>query len=344
MASRAYILRVTFIFLLTFCFSGWAATTSPDLRPDHPKRYTVKKGDTLWDIAARFLRDPWRWPEIWQRNPAVKNPHLIYPGDVLVMNMVDGAPILKVLRRKVVKLSPAIYAQPLEDAIPSIPPSAIQPFLTSPLVVGKDGLRDAGHVAIGADGKIALGSYSVLYARGLPESDTKFYRILRPGKRFIDPLSGEFLGQQATHVGDAKMLTPGETARMEVVRSHGEVSPGDRMIPAPEDIGLPYFTPSAPEHNVRGFIIDAPGGVAEVGPLSVVVVSVGTRENIEPGHVLRILRDAGLARDPATRERFKIPEEESGLLMVFRAFEKVSYGLVMKAVRPIHVLDVVETP
>ncbi len=344
MAYRAYILRTIFLFLLAWCASGWAATTAPDLRPDHPQRYTVQQGDTLWGIAARFLKDPWRWPEIWQRNAAIKNPHLIYPGDVLVMNMVAGSPELKVLRRKVVKLSPAIYTEPLEAAIPTIPPSAIQSFLSSPLVVEKGGLRDAGHVAIGSDGKIALGAYSILYARGLPESDAKFYRILRPGKRFVDPVNGEFLGQQAIHVGDARMLTPGETARMEVVRSHGEVSPGDQLIPAPDDIGLPYYTPSAPEHDVRGFIIDAPGGVAEVGPLSVVVISVGTRENVESGHVLRILRDAGLARDPVTRETFRIPQEESGLLMVFRAFEKVSYALVMKAVRPIHVLDVVETP
>ena len=344
MAYRAYIPRVLFVFLLTSCVSSWAATTSPEMRPDHPKRYTVQQGDTLWGIAARFLKDPWRWPEIWQRNTAIKNPHLIYPGDVLVMNMVDGSPELKVLRRKVVKLSPAIYAEPLEDAIPTIPPSAIQPFLSSPLVIEKGGLSDSGHVAIGSDGKIAMGPYSILYARGLPESDAKFYRILRPGKRFIDPVTGEFLGQQASHVGDARMLTPGETARLEVIRSHGEVSPGDRMIPAPDDIGLPYFSPSAPEYDVRGFIIDAPGGVAEVGPLSVVVISVGTRENIEPGHVLRVLRDAGQAHDPVTRETFRIPEEESGLLMVFRAFKKVSYALVMKAVRPIHVLDVVETP
>lgn len=344
MIHRAHILRVLFIFLFTSCVSAWAATTSPELKPDHPKRYTVKQGDTLWSIAARFLKDPWRWPEIWQRNAAIKNPHLIYPGDVLVMNMVAGSPELKVLRRKVVKLSPAIYAEPLEAAIPTIPPSAIQAFLSSPLVIDKDELKDAGRVAIGMDGKIAMGAYSVLYARGLPETDVKFYRILRPGKRFTDPVTGELLGQQATHVGDARMVTPGETAKLEVVRSHGEVSPGDRMIPAPDDIGLPYFTPRAPEYEVSGFIIDAPGGVAEVGPLSVVVVSLGTRENIEPGHVLRVMRDAGMAHDPVTRETFRIPLEESGLLMVFRAFEKVSYALVMKAVRPLHVLDVVESP
>jgi len=341
---RALTVLVLAFSMISFSLTNWAATASPELKPGHPTRYTVQKGDTLWGIAGRFLRDPWRWPEIWQRNTAIDNPHLIYPGDVLVLNMVNGSPELRVLRRKVVKLSPAVYTEPLDEAIPTIPPNAIQAFLTSPLVIEEDGLKDAGYVAIGLDGKIALGMHSVMYARGLPAADTKFYRILRPGKRFFDPLTKEFLGQQAEHVGDARLLTPGETAKLEIIRSHKEVSPGDRMLPAPSDIGLPYYTPHAPEINLRGFIIDAPGGVAEVGPYSVVVVSVGTRENIEPGHVLRIMRDAGVARDPVTRNLFKIPEEESGLLMVFRTFEKVSYALVMEAVRPVHVLDIVETP
>ncbi len=344
MAYLLSLLRLLAVSLVTVSVSSWADTTSPELQPNHPRHYTVQKGDTLWGIAARFLEDPWRWPEIWQRNPKVQNPHLIYPGDALVMSIVDGAPELKILRRKVVKLSPAVYAEPIETAIPTIPPNAIQAYLSSPLIIEEGGLDDAGYVAAGLDDKITMGLYSQFYARSLPESDNKFYRIFRPGKVLVDPLTKEFLGQEANHIGDARMLTPGETSKLEAVRAYSEISFGDRLVATPPDIGLPYFTPRAPENDVRGFILDAPGGVAEVGPLSVVVLSVGKRENIEPGHVLRILRDAGIQRDPVTREFFKLPEEDSGLLMVFRSFDKVSYALVMKAVRPIHVLDVVETP
>ncbi len=344
MVQRAIIQAVLTLLLLTIAAPGWSAMASPELQSNHPSRYTVKKGDTLWGIASRFLKDPWHWPEIWQRNDQIQNPHLIYPGDVLVLNIIDGSPELKVLRRKVVRLSPTIHTEPLDDAIPTIPPSAIQAFLTSPLVVEQDELDGAGYVAIGLDDKIALGAYSQFYARGLAPDDTEFYQILRPGKQFIDPITNEFLGQKAIHVGDARMMEYGVTAKLEVIRSNLEVSPGDRMIPAPDKIGFPYFTPRAPEDQVRGHILDAPGGVAQVGPLSVVVISVGERDNIQPGHVLRILHDAGMYRDPVTRDLFKIPDEDSGLLLVFRTFEKVSYALVVKAVRPVNVLDVVETP
>ncbi len=344
MAYPVTLLPLLMVSLITVTASGWAASTSPELQPNYPKHYTVQKGDTLWGIAARFLKDPWRWPEIWQRNPNIQNPHLIYPGDALVVNIVDGSPELKILRRKVVKLSPAVYAEPIEAAIPTIPPNAIQAYLSSPQIIEEGGLENTGYVAAGLDGKIAMGLYSEFYARGLPDAETKFYRIFRPGKELIDPLTKEFLGQEANHIGDARLLAPGETSKLEVIRSHSEISFGDRLVAAPQDIGLPYFTPRAPDHTVRGFILDAPGGVAEVGPLSVVVLSVGKRENLEPGHVLRILRDAGVRRDPVTRKFFKLPEEDSGLLMVFRTFDKVSYALVMKAIRPVHVLDVVETP
>ncbi len=325
---------------------GAQAVAAPELNPNHPDRYTVQKGDTLWGIASRFLTDPWRWPEIWQRNPEIENPHLIYPGDVLVMTRGADGDQLKVLRqRKMTKLSPATRSEPIEEAIPTIPPDAILPFLTAPLVIEEGGLTDAGYVAAGQDGKFTLGRYSVFYARGLPyDEDQKFYNIYRPGKRLVHPVTNEFLGLQALHVGFAQMLKRGDVAKLEVVRSHREISPGDRMRAVPRDIGLPYFEPRAPDGDVRGYVVDFPDGVAETGPLSVVVVSVGERENIQPGHVLRILRQEPLRKDPVTGKLFQPPPESSGLLMVFRTFEKVSYALVMSASYPVHLRDIVQTP
>jgi len=332
---------------LSFVSLGAGAETSQslELKADHPDHYTVQKGDTLWGIAERFLANPWRWPQLWQVNERIENPHLIYPGDVLVMTTVDGAPQLKLLRNNTVsRLGPQVRAHPYADAIPTIPPSAIQAFLTSPLVIGEGELDRAGYVAVGADSAIVLGKFSVFYGRGLPPESSEFYRIFRPGKSFIDPQTREFLGIEAQHIGDARMLKPGETAKMEVVRSFQEVSPGDRMLPAPPEIGLPYYAPRAPDADLRGSILHVPNGVVEAGPYSVVVISLGERENVAPGHVLRILHQAPPERDPVTRKLFTPPEDTSGLLMVFRAFEKVSYALVVQATRAIHIADYVTTP
>lgn len=325
------------------------------LNPDYPERYTVVQGDTLWDVAARFLKEPWRWPEIWKENPHIKNPNLIYPGDVLVLSLVDGKPELRLLRneklseRKTVKLSPAIYSQALERAIPTIPTRIIQPFLTQPLVLEKDGLETAGYITIGVDDKLLLGKYDQFYARGLSENKSGHYQIFRPGVKFIHPETKEVLGYQALYLGDARMLAPGDPAKLEITRSRQEIGPTDRLLPAPEDVPLPYYQPHAPNTAVRGWILSAVGGVdaegmSELGPATIVVLSLGKRDGVEEGHVLRIVRHAGRRKDPVHGRDYRLPEEDSGLLMVFRTFERVSYALILKANRAIHVLDAVYTP
>lgn len=316
------------------------------LTSNPPDRYTVKKGDTLWSIANRFLENPWRWPEIWQQNPDIENPHLIYPGDVLVLTGAPGdEPKVKVLReRKVTKLEPEVRVLERDDAIPTIPPDAIQPFLSSPLVIEEGGLEHAGYVAAGDEGAIVLGKYSVFFARGVNEGGTEYYNIFRPGKRFFHPETGEFLGLQAIHLGDARILADGETAKMEVTSSTQEISLGDRMVPADENIGLPYYQPHAPDQPVHGYIIDIHGAVAEGGPFQAIVVTLGARENMEPGHVLRIQRQEPDQKDVVTGGTVPIPPQDSGLAMVFRVFEKVSYALVLEASRPIHLNDRVTNP
>lgn len=346
MVQRVFRLKLLALILILIPWISAYAADAPELRPDYPERYTVKDGDTLWGIAQTFLKNPWRWPQIWQSNEQIQNPHLIYPGDALVMTFVDGSPQLKLLRSKqLATLSPRVYAEPRRVAIPTIPPSAIQAFLSSPLVVDKNELDSAGYVAVGLDSAIVLGKFSEFYGRGLPSEEVEFYRIFRPGKPFIEPETNELLGVEAQHIGDARMLKPGETAKMEIVRSYIEITPGDRMLPAPKEVGLPYYAPAAPDNaDLRGFILRVPEGVAEAGPYSVVVISLGERENMAPGHVLRILYNAPRERDPVTREFFTPPEDSSGLLMVFRTFEKVSYALVLQATRAIHVLDAVVSP
>jgi hypothetical protein len=314
-----------------------------ELKADHPDRYTVVKGDTLWDIAGRFLDKPWRWPEIWKVNPQIENPHWIYPGDVLVLTMGENGPELKLLR-KTVKLSPAIYSKPYEQPIPTIPPGLIRPFLTRPLVLGKGELEKAGYITTGLDDKILLGKYSEFYARALEPSENGSYQVFRQGKEFVDPTTGEPLGYEALYLGEARMVRPGDPAKLEVVESVEEMGPSDRLLPSPEEIPVPLYQPHAPNHEVHGRILSALNAVSEMGPTTVVAINLGERDGMEPGHVLRIMRHGGARQDTISKDEYMLPEEESGLLMVFRTFEKVSYALVLKASRSINVLDAVRTP
>ena len=325
-----------------------AEKEAPKLDPNHPDRYVVKEGDTLWGIAQKFLVDPWRWPEIWQQNPNIENPHLIFPGDVLVVSTTaDGeTPQVRVLReRKLSKLSPSVRAESLDEAVPTIPPSVILPFLKKPLVISRGELDNSPYVAAGVEGKIALGKYSLFFGRGFDQTEVgKLYHVFRPGKLLIHPETNESLGIQALHLGVARVLDAGETARMEVILAYEDINPGDRLVPLPEDISLPYFQPRAPERKVSGIIVDAPQAVSELSRLSTIVITLGERDEMEPGHVLRIMRKEEKQKDPVTGKLFEPPLQDSGLAMVFRTFEKISYALVMTSNRPIHINDRVVTP
>lgn len=337
------------------------------LNADHPDRYVVQKGDTLWDISKRFLKDPWRWASVWTINDQIKNPHLIYPGDVIFLTYVDGKPQLSVMREappaatpttaveepagetptgmKVVKLRPKVHVGSIESAIPTISPDAIVPFLTEPLVVGRYELERAGYVTIGLDDRRALGDGSEFYARGMKKnSETEYYQIFRKGAALKHPDSGETLGYEAQYLGDARMLVDGDPAKLVVTRVKQEILPTDRLLAAPEKAALPYYFPRAPDKKVDGRILSAVNGLLEFGPNTIVAISLGKREGMEEGHVLRIMRHAGKSKDPVTKRMYKLPDEDSGLLMIFRVFDKVSYALIMDANRPIHLYDALRTP
>ncbi len=346
---------------------AYAAGDTVALKPDHPDRYTVVKGDTLWGISGRFLKNPWQWPEVWKLNPRIKNPHLIYPGDVVALRYVDGKPELTVLRneklapapaaapraadegpaRPTVKLSPRIHAEPLEKAIPTIPPNVIAPFLTQPLVVSDVELEQAGYVGVGLDDRIALGNFSEFYARGLKDKSHEFYQIFRKGKPIRNPNNpDDILGHEAVYLGDAKRLDANEPTKLVVTRVKQEIIPGDRLVASERKVALPYYFPRAPKTQVEGKILSALSDVAttEIGPQTIVAINLGTREGIEEGNVLRVLYHSGTSKDPVTREEYRLPDEQAGLIMVFRTFERVSYALVMSATRPLHPLDTVTTP
>jgi len=360
--------------LLAIAAPAYADTVA--LTPDHPDRYVVQKGDTLWDISKRFLKDPWRWASVWTINDQVKNPHLIYPGDVILLTYVDGKPQLSVAREEkvvpapagveeqtvtpttaieepagetptgmnVVKLRPKAHAESIASAIPTISPEAIVPFLTEPLAVGRSELDRAGYVTIGLDDRRALGDGSQFYARGLKNSGTEYYQIFRQGAALKHPDTGEILAYEALFLGDARLLESGDPAKLMVTRVKQEILPTDRLLQTPEKAALPYYFPRAPEKNVDGRILAAVNGLREFGPNTIVAISLGKREGMEEGHVLRIMRHVGLSKDPVTQRMYKLPDEETGLLMIFRVFDKVSYALIMNATRPVHIHDALRTP
>lgn len=358
-------------FLLTLLLVSLVAGASVHaadvaLKADYPARYTVVKGDTLWDIAARFLKNPWQWPEIWKLNERIKNPHLIYPGDVIALRYVNGKPELTLLRneklgtapassepaaeapaRPTVKLSPRIHTEPLEKAIPTIPPNAIAPFLTQPLVVSEHELQKAGYVTTGLDDRIALGNTSEFYARGLTDTTQEFYQIFRRGKPILNPNNPEdILGYEAVYLGDAKRLQSGDPAKLVVTRVKQEIIPGDRLIASTRKPALPYYYPRPPKTKVEGKVLSALSDIAtvELGTHSIITINLGAREGVEEGNVLRVLYHVGSHKDPVTREPYQLPDEQAALIMVFRVFERLSYALVMNANRPVHILDTVVSP
>ncbi|MEK7716144.1 MAG: hypothetical protein AAB322_00145, partial [Pseudomonadota bacterium] len=232
----------------------------------------------------------------------------------------------------------------LDAAIPTIPPNAILPFLTRPLVVGEDELEQAGYITTGLDDRIALGNGSQFYARSLKDEGPEYYQVVRLGNPIRHPETGELLAYEAVYLGNARRLETGDPSKLVVTEVKQEIIPTDRLVEAPRKASLPYYYPHAPKTQVEGRIVSALNAVAEIGPLTVVGITLGTREGIEEGHVLRVMRHAGKHKDPVTRKRYKLPDEESALVMVFRTYEKMSYALVMTATRPVHMLDAVITP
>lgn len=327
----------------TLLFTSWAHA-APELRSDHPERYTVVKGDTLWDISGRFLNNPWYWPEIWHVNPQVKNPHLIYPGDRLALVYIDGKPrVTKVASSDVVKLSPQIRSEAIDTPIPAIPLDAISSFLTDTRIVTPAELNGAPYVLEGEDGRIITGAGDRVYARGDKPADK--VGIFRRTKEFVDPESGEFLGLEARSIGAGNVTAEnGDVLTLRLTKSNQEIRIGDRLLTSVNRPIATSFVPSAPEQNVEGQMIAVDGGVSQIGQFDVVTINRGERDGLEPGNVMSVLKSGNMVRDPVTGETIELPSERAGLMMIFQAYEKMSYGLVLQATRPLSVGDKVTNP
>ena len=318
------------------------------LKDGHPDRHVVVEGDTLWDISEQFLDSPWLWPEIWYVNPQIDNPHLIYPGDIINLVYVDGKPQLRVQRGKgTYKLSPRVREERLDRAIPTIPIDAIKQFLTQPLVVEQDTMKNAAYVVSSADEHLIVGAGDRIYARGLNSDEGNRFHVFRPGDAYIDPFTNEVLGYEAMYLGDGTAQKFGDPSTVKLTRTTREVNIGDRMMPMAQQDVHAYFTPHSPEDPISGTIISVVDGVSQIGQYQIVVINRGTREGVDVGTVFEVFQTGELIADQVSTERnatVKLPDEKAGLMMVFRTFDKVSFGLIMKASSALHLGDNVRTP
>lgn len=318
------------------------------LRADAPVRHIVVEGDTLWGIAARFLHDPWRWSEVWGLNrDQLKNPHRIYPGDVIVLEKTLKGDRLHLIKggedRRTVKLSPSVRIESVDSgAIPSIPASVIEPFLTQPLVIEKDGLLRAPILLGTSDNRVVMSTGNTVYVSNIPHELGKAWQIFRPGKALQDPdMNNQVIGYEAEYLGNASIAAFGEISTAVITHSTQEILKGDRLVPAPGFI-FNNYAPHAPIVPISGRILSVYGGVTEIAKGSIITLNKGARDGLEMGNVLAIHRKSQ-TRMPDGK-MIVLPEERSGLVFVFRVFDKVSYALVVQSKGSILIQDAVKNP
>lgn len=344
-------LRLLGVGLLGFSLQ---AAADVELKDNHPTTYNVSSGDTLWDISNAFLKNPWLWPELWFVNPQIDNPHLIYPGDILRLVYVDGQPYLnvekgpRVLKFKpgdTIKLTPKARITPIDTVIPAIPLEHIQSFLVNNRVLEKDELNDAPYILAGDEEHIIMGVGSYLYARGDWSENDKAYGVYRRGPTYLDPETKEMLGFAALDLGIVRYESEeGDIARFKVQSSKEDIRVGDRLLATEQRKVNSTFFPKAPAEEIDGQIIHVFSGVKNVSLYDVVVINRGSREGVEIGDVLAVFAKGEVVKDRFTQELLKLPDHRRGMMMVFRTFEKTSYGLILKSSAPLSVLDRVKNP
>lgn len=330
----------------------------PVINPSAPTSYTVKRGDTLWDIAAMFLRDPWLWPEIWQVNPQVENPHLIYPGDLLTLAYgADGRPQIRLTRGDGARLNPLLRVGDVDDAIATIPYAAISAFLERPSVVSKEQFESSPHVVAFRNEHTMGASGMETYVRGLTNAgEASRYAVVRVGDPIRDPDDGDVLGYQGTFTATAVVQRAGDPAKVMLTESARETFPGDRLIGGDAEVPL-NFVPRSPSSDISGQIISVVDGVTLIGQYRIVALNRGSRHGLEVGHVLAIdtagdtIRDTsragglgGIKLGSTFAPKIKLPNERNGTLLVFRVYDRMSYGLIVSAEMPVRIADVVRTP
>ncbi|MFK2878142.1 LysM peptidoglycan-binding domain-containing protein [Rhodanobacter hydrolyticus] len=362
----------------TMVAAAVCAAGASQLRSDHPDSYTVRRGDTLWGISAKFLAKPWLWPEIWQANPQVRNPHLIYPGDILNLSFINGGPALR--------LEPSVHS---DDAVPAIPLDAVKTFLKDLRVMDSSVVSKAPYVVGLEEDQLDGSSGQNIYVRGLDTQPGQRWAIVRPEHVFRgyddgnggttlygDDLyanvavvkspweedfnngSGQYrrgkdMGLEVKVIGTAETLRTGDPTTLLVLEATSEIHKGDRLMPVDDNPYDPSFFPHAPKSLPKdGRVIAFTGAMDAVGPHQVVALSVGSADGVDNGTTFAIWQPGERIHDDVAGSSWRrgvgphvtLPDEYIGHVMVFRTFDHVSYGLVMDGLRPVKKGDKLQLP
>jgi len=314
------------------------------LAEGHPNEYVVQVGDTLWDIAATFLKDPWFWPEIWYVNPDIVNPHLIYPGDVLGLVYIDGEPRITNVRASSYRMSPQARVTPLTEAIDSIPYEDVAAFLASGVILEKGQADRLPYLVETRGDHLIASAGNEVYVRGATADATGMrYRVVHVGDPLYDPDDNRLVGYQAIQVGEGRLRRGGDPATVALTSSSREAKIGDRLLPEEVDIPLNFF-PRSPSTTIDGRIIAVVDGVTQIGQYHVVVMNRGASNGLAAGDVLSVFQAGEKVEDRVRGGSVRLPDEVAGTIMVFKVFDRISYGLVMEATDAIHIYDAVRNP
>jgi hypothetical protein len=315
--------------------------------PNAPDRYIVQPGDTLWDISGKFLTDPWYWPEIWHVNPQVANPHLIYPGDELALTWVDGRPQVTLATGGATRLSPRVRENPLSEAIRAIPYERIAAFMQRPKLLASEEVDGAPYVVAARDERLISAVGNDIYVRRLGDGAVgNRYSIYHVGDELRDPDDGDVLGYQGQFTGEADVNRMGDPATLRVVDSARETLEGDILLQVPQEERMD-FIPRPPGTQVDGTIMSVIDERTVVADYDVVIINRGSKHGLEPGHVLEVW-EAGeqvqdTTRNPKSR-RVQLPDERNGVALIFKAYDRMSYGLMWQSDREVKVGDAVRSP
>ncbi len=353
--NNRFLSQALAVILLTTLFFVSAQAETIKLKPGHPQEYTVVKGDTLWDISGTFLAEPWYWPEIWQVNPQIENPHLIYPGDVLRLVYIDGKPYITRNQsgKRTIRLSPETRIEDLGRAVPTIQLDLITPFLTQNRVLNSGEYSKLPYIVGISDEHMSAGAGNSIYVLGIAEDTSDHnYGVYRRGRAYINPANKkEILGYEAIFLGSGTLERRGTPATVYIEKSKAEILVKHRVIPITKDrIINANFTPRGSLLKRQGSIIGVltsgmQPGVTMVGAMDVVIIDAGLKDGVETGDVFNIYRKGAKVKDPLQKGKMiKLPNEISGNLMVFRAFNRLSYALVMDAQSDLRVGDVIKSP
>ncbi|NQV85491.1 MAG: LysM peptidoglycan-binding domain-containing protein [Woeseiaceae bacterium] len=314
------------------------------LAEGHPNEYVVQVGDTLWDIAATFLKDPWFWPEIWYVNPDIENPHLIYPGDVLRLISVGGQTRITNVRAGSYRMSPQARITPLSEAVMSIPFEDVAAFLSAGIVLEKSQADALPYLLETRGDHLIASAGNEVYVRGITNAEPSTrYNVIHIGDKLVDPDDNRTIGYHGVLVGQGSLRRTGDPATVALTDTSQEVVMGDRLLPANVTVPLNFF-PRAPSSNIEGRIISVVGGVTQIGQYQVVVTNRGSRDGLSAGDVLTVFQTGKEVKDRVRGGKVKLPDQPAGTVMIFMTYDRISYGLVVEATDVIHIHDTIRNP